>query len=587
MAFPTGPVEGEVYYTEKYVFEYSEGKWDSRVLSLDEINPNLGEGRGAFFPPFSAVATLRTRLSSPDDKIVFSTDKINYVDTITVDIGDRFFVEWATDPGILNAAQGSTYESDVLVEYLDLMIEETVNVKIISVDKVPNPFSFPPQINTGSDATIETATLAMLGSINAPTYLWGSSDSSNAQVNIAGTGWQSIPATPGSLVITSKDEIRTRHFTNTGSETVTTTTIKIGYADTPGAFESSDFVTTNESIGVQQPQITYPTGTGTLESLWSMPIQTTGYDTIGGAGGMTSARWEIATDSDFLSKTLDETVNGSSTNYNVPQLLLSADTDYFLRVTFTSSLGYSSTSLPVQFKTGKKLFSYANAARTWTIPTGLSQYHRVFMVNLGQGANGSGGTGGSNNQAGPGGAGGSQGTIRYRNDALGTNTTTIAYSTSGSSQSPFTDQAGQNEDANIGVENVVVGTDIDGNNITLGDVFAGMNFIQGSRGTSYGACEFCGGACGGGAGGFRFSYDPLDGTFETFGGIPSFPTGAKGGNNTPPENSGRQNQGADGGNGFGAGAGGGAGGPEEVGRYGSPGAGGSPGAPGASLIVIL
>lgn len=583
MAFPPNPTEGDTYYTEKYIFVYESGKWVTRALRLDELAPG-GGSRGAFFPPYSSVATLRTSLSCADGKIEFSKDNVGFESSVTVDIGEQFFAEWSA--GILTASQGIAYTSTVNFDYLDLNINENLEVNISSIDKLPNPFTLTPQTDTQSDATLEANTLAMLGSINAPTYLWGSSDSSNAQVNIANTGWQSIPTTVGTLVITSKDEIRTRHFTNTGSNTVTTTTINIGYADTPGAFQTSDFVTTNESIGVQQPQITYPTGTGTLESIWSMPITTSGYGVIGNAGGMVSSRWEIATDDQFLTKVLDETVSSSATSYNVPDLLLPPSTDLYLRVTFTSSLGYTATSLTIPFSTSKRLISYTDESRTWTLPYSLSQYHRVFRINLGNGNVGGSGTRGNSGQAGPGGGGGAQGTIRYREYDLG-GTDSFGYDTSGSTQSPFTDSSVQNEDGSITIMDLVVGTDIDGNDIQMRDVFAGMNLISGDKGAQYTACGFCGGPGGGGAGGIYWSYDPSDNNFETFGAVPPEPIGAKGGDNTPPSDSGRQNQGADGGRGFGAGAGGGAGGPEDNQRYGNPGDGGSPGARGASLIVVV
>lgn len=590
MAFPPNPQNGDIYYTEKYVFVYTDGKWVSRILSLDDINANPGGSRSAFFPPFSSVATLKTTLSCDDGKIEFSGDKVGFSSTITVDIGNTFFVEWSSD--ILTASQGSAYTSTVNIDYLDLNINENLEVNITSIDKLPDPFTLEPITESLSDATVEANTLAMLGSINAPTYIWGSSDSSNAQINIADLGWQAIPTTPGAVIITSKDEIRTRHFTNTGSNTVTTTTINIGYADTPGAFETSDFVTTNESIGVQQPQIVYPDGTSnTLESIWSMPINTSGYGIIGGAGSLASSLWEVATDEEFLNIVFTETVSGTTTNYTLPSLALDTSSTYYARVTFTSSLGYSATSLPVEFLTDQIRFTYLDAAKTSeALPAGLSQYHTVIALNAGDGERGENGIRGQGVNAGSPGAGGTQGLLRFSTSLVGNNTS-ISLSNNSGTQLSYT-RATSNQPGNFDFGTEQIGNGPSGSVITVDDVFSRAFVFSGGEGGVTGdtVSSSNGGGGGGGAGGLKFDYVSIgspsdDGTWTSDRSTPSsYPTGVTGGDNQPID--GRRAFGGTGGVGYGAGGGGGAGGAERDGTTGSPGS-GSPGATGGAIIAII
>ena len=569
------------------MFIYQNGKWISRVADLSQVLPE--QNRQEFLPPYSAVATLRTNLSCTDNKLGFSTDKVTFIDDLTVDIGDSYFVEWTS--GINTATQGSTYTSEITVNYLDIDTVETINVQIIGVDKLPDPFTLTPQTNTLSDATVESNTIAMLGSINAPTYLWGSSDSSNAQVNIADTGWQSIPATSGLLVISSKDEVRTRHFTNNGSETVTTTTINIGYSDEVGGFESADFVTTNESIGVQQPQITYPNGTSTAESIWSMPINTSGYGIIGNAGGLASTLWEIATDEEFTNVVFTESVSGSNVNYNIPPLTLDTLSTYYARATFISSLGYSAASLPVEFTTGRITFTYLDVNKTSeALPAGLTQYHTILRINASNGGGGANGIRGQGLTDGSPGAGGTQGLIRYTTSLVGSQSN-ISLSNNSGSQLTYT-QATSGQDGNFDFGTEQIATGASGSVVNVDDVFDRAIIFSGGPAGANGTGENGnnGGGGGGGAGGLQFSYVSVgsptdDGTWTSNRATPSsYPSGSRGGDNQPVQE--RRAYGGEGGVGWGAGGGGGAGGAEKDGQLGNPGA-GAGGAGGGSVIAIL
>ena len=240
------------------------------VSSSDNIGLNVGVGGAAaqeghfsdddlFFPPVAAVATLDKTLTCPDGKIVFSDDNVSFASSISVGIGETYFVGWAT--AIFDAAEGSRYDSEIHVNYTGIGVTEEQTVVIESIDRIPSQerLTFTDLTGQGSDATVTSAPVAMLGTINAPTYLWGSSDSSNAQVSVGNTAFASIPDRPGYLIVDAKDDIKVRHFTNTGSETTTDTTINVGFNSTAGNFTSDTFRTTNESIGVSQPLINTPT----------------------------------------------------------------------------------------------------------------------------------------------------------------------------------------------------------------------------------------------------------------------------------------------------------------------------------------
>ena len=484
-----------------------------------------------FFPPYSSVATLNTTFSCPDDKIGFSTDKITFQDPLTVNAGQVFYVEWGTD--ILSAAQGSEYSSTVGISYDDLGISETVNITIDSIDKVPDPFTFTDQVDTLSNGTVESNSIAMLGSINAPTYLWGSTDSSNAQVSIGRTDWMSFPSTPGSLIIDSKDDIRVRHYTNTGSETLTNTTINIGYSTSPGAFESDVFTTTNQTIGVEEPQITYPVDGSTGESIWEMQVTGDAYTQIGNAGSLASTFWEVASDSNFNNIVTSETVNSSTPSWNVTTYALDENTTYYVRVTYNSSLGYSARSNSVSFTTGSRLFTYLDARNrtSYTLPT-LTPYHTIIQLNFQQGNNGVGGVRGQNLDQGSPGRGGHQGEIRVSTTVKGS-TTSISIG-GGTNVTPVTQGIANNSPAGTtsSVLAFQLGTDKDGDPITVADIFSdAVNISGGSggqRGQQFGTNN--GGGGGGGAGGITFSYNEVDDTWSEDGGVPStFPIGATGG----------------------------------------------------------
>jgi len=572
------------------------------VSSSDNIGLNVGVGGGAasssgatneddlFFPPVSSVATLAKTLTCPDGKIVFSDNDVSFASTISVGIGETYFVGWAT--AIFDAPEGSRYDSKINVTYTGIGVTEEQIVVIDSIDRVPSQerLTFTDLTGRSSDATVTSSPVAMLGTINAPTYIWGSSNSSNAQVSVGNTAFASIPDRPGIMIVDSKDNILVRHFTKTGSLTNTDTTINVGYSSDAGKFTSDTWRTTNESIGVQQPLINYPADGATGISYWSTKIVTTGYATIGAAGNLTSSLWQIATDNAFSSIIVSETQNSTSTEWSVPIKALNPSTQYYVRVTFTSANGYSSTSLVKSFTTGIRLFTYLDSNRTsYTLPNTVTQYHTIISLNLGQGNNGVGGVRGQGCSQGSPGSGGSQGTTKVSTGYVG-GTTSLSVMSGGTNKTPV---ANGNQTGKVDqLKNHVIATDPNGSNITVNDMFNdAINIYGGSAGqTGQAFNSNNGGGGGGGAGGIKMSYNSVDDpvTWEQAGGNPgSYPTGATGGNNGATDNGQRRANGGTGGQGWGSGAGGGAGGSEYNCGHGSPGGGGSPGGSGASIVLIV
>ena len=374
-------------------------------VGVEEIVQTPGgsvDDTDVFFPPFNGVASLKTRFSSPGAELVFSTDNVSFQSTITVEIGDQYFIEWGNDI-LTNAPHGSRYTGSVLLEYLDLNVSEEIEIVVNPVDKIPDPFTFTDVTETVAGSTQTSNNIAMLGSINAPTYLWGSSNSTNAQMNIGATGWVSIPSTPGSTVITSKDNIQVRHVCLTGALTETTTTINIGYGSGAGEFETEDYVSTNIDSYVNKPSITSPTASQVVDSL-SPTLTGSAFSSVGNlVHGSTD--WQIASDSAFNS-IVWESLSDSSNLTSITTSTLSVASLY-VRVRYRDNLGAESLwSDGVAFSTpfgstdsNSSLTSATNmdinASTTITLQPGT---YRVTLW-------GAGGGGGANGAAG--GAGGS------------------------------------------------------------------------------------------------------------------------------------------------------------------------------------
>ncbi len=288
---PPGAGEGDVIYDtdEKNIFVWNGTEWvGAGGGGGNSLNPSI--------PPFVSRSGPKTRLTNSDGKIVFSLDNVSFVSDLTIEPNTIFYSEWTSD--INSAVQGQSYSSEVNINYVELGISEQLEIKINQIDKIPDPFSFTPQTDVIAGTTLTSNPVAMLGSINAPTYVWGSSDSPSAQINIAELGWVAIPASPtASVMVTSKDQIEVRHEALTGALIDTTTSINIGISANQGDFESADFVTTNFNSYIITPSITSPTN-GAILNVLAVPLTSSSFQSVGGLTHQ-STDWEIASDPEF------------------------------------------------------------------------------------------------------------------------------------------------------------------------------------------------------------------------------------------------------------------------------------------------
>ena len=257
----------------------------------------------------------------------------------------------------------------------------------------------------------------MLGSINAPTLLWGSSTAISPQINIAGTGWVALPTSLASAVkIASKDEIRVRHTTGDQPETLYATTINIGYGSAPGQFDSGDFNTTTFPVIYNPITLTSPSGSDiNRENAEFVASVATGTNI-----DHVSTDWELATDALFtniVQQSIGDTVNLNSWIING----LTEDQVYYVRVRYNDVSGVQSTYATLNNLTARSFFywrlqvkvtggsggyatwegsqegqSTANGGTGYTlIETTESHYTPPGSINRQDGSSASGGSGGA------------------------------------------------------------------------------------------------------------------------------------------------------------------------------------------------
>ena len=86
--------------------------------------------------------------------------------------------------------------------------------------------------------------LHWMDSINAPTYVWASSNAEDVEVNIAGEGWVSSDIVPDPCrrfaFCRRGQTLQLRHTSGSTPSTQYKTTLYVGYALALGAFKSAD-----------------------------------------------------------------------------------------------------------------------------------------------------------------------------------------------------------------------------------------------------------------------------------------------------------------------------------------------------------
>lgn len=401
-ARPSGAAEGDVIYDsdEKNIYVWNGSEWlAAGGGGGNSLNPSI--------PPFVSRSGPKTRLTNTDGKIVFSLDNVNFSADLTIEPNTIFYSDWTSD--INSAVQGQSYSSEVNINYVDLGITEVLEIKINQIDKIPDPFSFTPQTDVIAGTTLTSNPVAMLGSINAPTYVWGSTDSPSAQINIAELGWVPIPPAPtDSVMVTSKDQLEVRHQALTGALTDTTTTINVGISTGEGDFESADFVTTNFNSYIITPSITSPTN-GQVTAGITVTLGSSSFQSVGGLTHQ-STDWEVATDTDFQNIVW----SAAATTSNLTSITTSSlpVTQLYVRVRYRDTVGAESawsdtvtfdTPFAVSPDTGKARMTAADNMDINESISNISIQPGTYKITI-WGAGGGKGSGGG---ASGGGAGGS------------------------------------------------------------------------------------------------------------------------------------------------------------------------------------
>ena len=299
-----------------------------------------GAGNASFLmPPFSSISTLETTFTSLDGKLEFSLDLITWQTTLTVPLNTAYHVRW--DEGINNAATGSSYETQVDIDFPNIDSQQTIDYKISSIDRVPDQFEYEPQEDCVANEWYEANYISPLGTINAPSQIWCVTDADEVQVNINDTGWVVPPVAPGDLRVDPFDQVRLKHQNGSSPATVYTSTLSIGYGTDSGEFTSGDFKTTTKAIVVTQPVIDpVPDGYGQTRDgvVTSSPFES--LDTPTQTHG--SSSWELYGDinlENLLDSSIDDTTNLVRWRSEVD--LVNVGT-YYYRVKYTDSNGSES-----------------------------------------------------------------------------------------------------------------------------------------------------------------------------------------------------------------------------------------------------
>jgi len=571
---PPGASEGDVIYDtdEKNIYVYNGTEWvGTGGGQINNLNPAI--------PPFVSQSGPETVVTNSDGKIEFSLDGTNWSNSITIPPETIYYCDWTND--ILSAAHDSKYETSISVDYPNVDASQLIELEL-KIDKLPDPFSFTSQTEVVGFDTVTSNTISPLGSINAPTSVWGSSDATNPRIAIADGSWQSLPSAPNSIYVNRNERIRIQHQVGGSVTTSYTTTLNIGYDTGAGEFESSDFVTTTASSRVNTPTIISPSAaTRVTSTRFECKVSSFSGEN---AGSYKSSHWQLASDPEFTN-ILDEYESPSNTYY----WYITSGSSYrtqtvYIRVKQVGTLNdvesIWSDSIELTPFTTQPTYAIGNTfTGNGTYGIGASTQASEIAILFLEGGRG-GEVGGSDAQASPRPAGGGGGAIRrcvimpidYAKSNYGSgNNISITNSKNAAYFNDSTYVANQPNDANY--LNQVFGA------YTFTDGVRGAN---GAKGSSSPPSNYGGNGGGGGAKGQFISSNNTDYSYPISikGYTPAQP-GTAGG--TAPTGGKGEVRGGGGGGGAGTGIGGGGGGAGSGGEAdglhgstGSPGNGASP-----------
>ena len=117
------------------------------------------------------------------------------------------------------------------------------------LDKLPaSDITVKAKTGASASAVSESDSSTAVHGINAAVRLWlDSSDGTTPEVSIAGGAWTAVPATAAAgLAVAAGETFKLRHTTKAGANTVTTTTVRVGW-DAASSVTAS-YVTTNAAV---------------------------------------------------------------------------------------------------------------------------------------------------------------------------------------------------------------------------------------------------------------------------------------------------------------------------------------------------
>ncbi len=346
----------------------------------DMISTGISTGAfGSALPPFTSESGPAMNLTNADGKIEFSLDGNSWSTSLSVPAETIYYCIWGSD--ILSAAHDSNYETIVEVNYPSLSMDQDVEIKL-KIDKLPDPFSFTAQTDVTGNTLFTANTISPLGTINAPTAIWGSSNATTPQIAIADGSWEPLPTTINTRYVNMNERIRLRHTSGSAGSFDYETTINIGYGTSAGEFETSTFRTTTAAKSIVTPVITSPTGSGLSPTFPT--VVASSYSGEGGAGTHTTSDWQIATDpgfSNIVQQSLDDSSNLTTWNRSFQGLAWS--TTHYIRVRYKDQFGTISEwgEISVDIEAQAPLYSTSsttvgtpgshNSFTTFTVPEGI------------------------------------------------------------------------------------------------------------------------------------------------------------------------------------------------------------------------
>ncbi len=119
----------------------------------------------------------------------------------------------------------------------------------LTIDKLPaSDITINAKPGAAAGAVSESDSSTAVHGINAAVRLWlDSSDGTTPEVSIAGGAWTAVPATAAAgLPVNAGEVFKLRHTTQAGANTVTTTTVRVGW-DAASSVAAS-YVTTNAAV---------------------------------------------------------------------------------------------------------------------------------------------------------------------------------------------------------------------------------------------------------------------------------------------------------------------------------------------------